>query len=69
VRDFTKMILAYMEDSYEVVDDHVAEEFRSCLAKMFAYQCGARLSLCKLWDDEQDRPQLELIHGELSKGV
>jgi len=69
VRHFTEMILAYMEDAYELVDAHIAEEFRACLSKMFAYQCGARLSLCNLWNDERDRPQLERIHRELSKGV
>ncbi len=27
VRNFTKMILAYMENSYELVDDHIARRF------------------------------------------
>src|SRR5262245_27622779 len=35
---FTKTILAYMNETYEVVDDHIAEEFKSSLYKMFAYQ-------------------------------
>jgi glycosyltransferase involved in cell wall biosynthesis/ubiquinone/menaquinone biosynthesis C-methylase UbiE len=69
VRNFTKMILAYMEDSYELVDDHIAEDFRLSLYKTFAYQCGAKLAQCSLRNDDGDRRKLEQIHGELIRGV
>jgi glycosyltransferase involved in cell wall biosynthesis/ubiquinone/menaquinone biosynthesis C-methylase UbiE len=69
VRNFTKMILAYMEDSYELVDDHIAGDFRLSLYKTFAYQCGAKLAQCSLRNDDGDRRKLEQIHGELSRGV
>jgi 2-polyprenyl-3-methyl-5-hydroxy-6-metoxy-1,4-benzoquinol methylase/glycosyltransferase involved in cell wall biosynthesis len=69
VRDFTKMILAYMESSYELVDDHIAEDFRLSLYKTFAYQCGAKLAQCSLRNDDGDRQKLEQIHGELTRGV
>jgi glycosyltransferase involved in cell wall biosynthesis/ubiquinone/menaquinone biosynthesis C-methylase UbiE len=69
VRNFTKMILAYMGNSYELVDDHIAEEFRLALYKTFAYQCGAKLAQCSLRNDYGDRRKLEQIHGELTRGV
>ena len=69
VGNFTKMILAYMGNSYEFVDDHIAEEFRLALYKTFAYQCGAKLAQCSLRNDYGDRRKLEQIHGELTRGV
>jgi glycosyltransferase involved in cell wall biosynthesis/ubiquinone/menaquinone biosynthesis C-methylase UbiE len=69
VRNFTKMILAYMESSYELVDDHIVEDFRSSLYKTFAYQCGAKLAQCSLRNDDGDRRKLEQIHVELTRGV
>ena len=68
-QSFTRMILAYMENSYELVDDHIAVDFRLSLYKMFAYQCGAKLAQCSLRNDDRDRQKLEQIHGELSRGV
>ncbi len=69
VRNFTKMILAYMENAYELVDDHIAGEFRLSLYKTFAYQCGTMLAQCSLRNDDGDRRKLEQIHGELTRGV
>ncbi len=69
VQNFTKMILAYMENSYELVDDHIAADFRLSLYKTFAYQCGTKLAQCRLRNDDGDRRKLEQIHGELSRGV
>ena len=69
VRNFTKMILAYMENAYELVDDHIAGEFRLSLYKTFAYQCGTMLAQCSLRNDDVDRLKLEQIHGELTRGV
>ena len=69
VQSFTKMILAYMENSYELVDDHIAGDFRLALYKTFAYQCGAKLAQCSLRNDDRDKRKLEQIHGELIRGV
>jgi hypothetical protein len=69
VHSFTKMILAYMEDSYELVDEHVTGEFRLSLYKMFAYLCGGRLAQCSLSKDDGDRRKREQIHSELTRGV
>jgi glycosyltransferase involved in cell wall biosynthesis/ubiquinone/menaquinone biosynthesis C-methylase UbiE len=69
VRNFTKMILAYMENSYELVDDHIAGDFRLSVYKTFAYQCGTMLAQCSLRNDDADRRKLEQIHGELTRGV
>ena len=69
VRNFTKMILAYMESSYEFVDDHIAGDFKLSFYKMFAYQCGAKLAHCSLRNDDRDKRKLEQIHDELIRGV
>ena len=69
VQDFTKSILAYMENSYELVDDHIAGDFRLSLYKTFAYVCGAKLAQSSLRNDDGDGRKLEQIHGELTRGV
>jgi hypothetical protein len=69
VRHFTKMILAYMENSYELVDEHIAGDFRLSLCKTLAYQFGAKLAQCSLRNDDGDKRKLEQIHGELTRGV
>jgi len=69
VMNFTRMVLAYMEQTYDFVDDHVAEEFRSSLHKAFAYQCGAQFAGCFLKHRGSGKSELEQIHLELSKGV
>jgi 2-polyprenyl-3-methyl-5-hydroxy-6-metoxy-1,4-benzoquinol methylase/glycosyltransferase involved in cell wall biosynthesis len=69
VMNFTRMVLAYMEQTYDFVDDHVAEDFRSSLHKAFAYQCGAQFAGCFLKHRGSGKSQLEQIHLELSKGV
>ncbi len=69
VQSFTKMILAYMEDSYELVDEHVTGEFRLSVYKMFAYLCGGRLAQCSLSKDDGNRRKREQIHSELTRGV
>jgi len=69
VLNFTRVILAYMNETYEIVDDHIAEEFKSSLYKMFAYQCGAYLAQCFLGQNGAGRGKLDQIHRELSQGV
>jgi glycosyltransferase involved in cell wall biosynthesis len=69
VLNFSKMILAYMEDTYELVDRPIAEDFRSSLYKTFAYQCGTQLAQCFLRHGGQHSQKLAQIHSELSKGV
>jgi hypothetical protein len=69
VLSFAKMILAYMEDTYELIDRPIAEDFRSSLYKTFAYQCGTQLAQCFLRHGGQHRQKLAQIHSELSKGV
>jgi glycosyltransferase involved in cell wall biosynthesis len=69
VNSFTKIILAYMGNSYDLVDEYIAGDFRLSLYKMFAYQCGAKLAQCCPRNDDRDRQQLEQIHGELSRGI
>jgi len=62
-------VLRYMEETYELVDECVMEEFRSTLYKTFAYQCGAQLAQCSLRGGEAERAKLERIHAELTRGV
>jgi hypothetical protein len=69
VLSFAKMILAYMENTYELVDRPIAEDFRSSLYKTFAYQCGTQLAQCFLRHGGRHSQQLAQIHSELSEGV
>jgi hypothetical protein len=67
--NFTKMVLTYMEQTYEFVDSYIAEDFGSSLHKAFAYQCGAQFAGCFLKYRVTGNLRLEQIHRELSKGV
>ena len=69
VLNFTRMILTYMDEAYELVDERVIEEFRSSLYKTFAYQCGAQLAQCYLRSGGMGDAKLERIRAELTKGV
>ena len=67
--DFVRLVLAYMEQTYEFVDGDIAEEFRSSVSKGFAYQCGAHFAGCFLKYRATGNWRLERIHEELSSGV
>ncbi|EFM09141.1 glycosyl transferase family 2 [Paenibacillus curdlanolyticus YK9] len=68
LKGFSTTIFDYLKRSYEVIDRHTLEDFKSALMKAFAIQAGAHLSLCYV-SDEQHKSILAEIHGELTKGV
>ena len=69
VLSFTQMMLAYMLETYERVDAHIRDDFKSSLYKLYAYQCGAQLAHCFLQAEGDERARLEAINSELIRGV
>jgi hypothetical protein len=65
----TMLIFEYMNETYELIDDHVLEELKQCIFKAFAYQCGMHLAYCFL-DSPNDRNRmLKEINKELTNEV
>ena len=69
IMDFVRLLLEYMEHTYEFVDGDIAEDFRSSVSKAFAYQCGVHFAGCFLKYRATGHWRLEQIHEELSSGV
>jgi len=65
----TGTVLAYLEDTYEVIDETVLEDIRSCLFKIFAFQCGTHLGACYIRGADSTKIYLDEINKELSKGI
>jgi len=65
----TKMILDYMDNAYEMIDDTVLEELESCLYKAFALQSGFQLGSCYFKGSAGTKKQLEKINRELTEGI
>ena len=69
MQSFMTMIFKYMEDTYEPIDDHVLEEFKSCLYKAYAVICGKHLASCFLRDSGSTNEKIREINDELTKGI
>ena len=69
MQSFTIIILEYMEDNYKLLDDTVLEEFKSCLWKAHAFQCGRHLASCFLQSSESTKEKIKEINDELTKGI
>ena len=69
VQEFTKIILEHMANIYELVDEYLLEEFKSCIYKAFANQLGAHLAFCYLKDPKSKQVILKSFHDELTKGI
>ena len=65
----TGTILEYMDNTYEAVDDTTLEEFKACLVKMFAFQCGTHLGACYIKGTDATKGFLDEIGNTLSYGV
>lgn len=69
MRDFTKVILEYMTNTYDLIDYTVLEEFKSCLYKGLAWLCGLHLGSCFLRGSENAKEEMKEINEELVKEV
>ena len=65
----TKLIMDYMEDTFEIVDDNVLEEFKSSLYKIFASICGYRLSVAYSQGSKGSKKQLLEFNNKLIVGI
>lgn len=66
---FTMMIFGYMEDTYELIDDTVLEEFKASLYKAYPFLCGVHLAYCFFRGSESTKEKLKEINNELTKEV
>ena len=69
MESFTKVIFEYVDETYELIDEELLEDFKSCLFKQFAFQCG--LHLCSSFTRGSDsiKKELEEINRELSQEI
>ena len=68
MQNFGTMIFEYMNETYELIDDQVLEEFKACLYKACAFQCGVHLAFCFLRSSENPEEKIKEIHEELTTG-
>jgi glycosyltransferase involved in cell wall biosynthesis len=64
---FHDMLIEYMEENYELVDDEILEDYFSSLNKIFALVTGAYLAYCYLTDKEN--PTMKPFYEELIKNI
>ena len=69
VRAFTEVVLDYLDDHYDVVDERLAEELESALYKVWALQCGVLLASSYASGDDGDRVKLRDVDRRLRAGV
>lgn len=65
VTNFMNLVKEYMELSCHIVDEVVLEDFKSCLFKAYAYQCGIYLAFCNISGSNIVRD----LHEELLEGI
>jgi glycosyltransferase involved in cell wall biosynthesis len=63
------MVWDYIENSYELVDERLVEEFEQSIYKAFAILCGERLADCYQTVRDEFGQARDYIHEELLKGV
>jgi len=64
---FTKVILEYMDETYELIDDYVLEEFKYCLYKEFASHCGLLLCSSIIRGSESTKKMIDEIDEDITK--
>ena len=69
MQSFTMIIFEYMNDTYELIDDLVLEDFKSCLCKAYAFICGTHLASCFLQGSESTTEKLKELNTELTREV
>ena len=69
MRNATGTVLDYLDHTYEIIDATVMEEFKVCLFKVFAFQCGTHLGACYVRGTDITKRDLDEINRELSKGI
>ena len=65
VLNHMKIVKVYMELSYPQVDQEKLEDFKSCIAKVFALQCGAHLAYCYLSGSSVVKDLHKQLMGEI----
>ncbi|KNZ70030.1 putative glycosyl transferase [Thermincola ferriacetica] len=66
---FLDITFQYIRNTYELIDDYVLEDFKSCIFKEYAILCGAHLAYCYLKSPDKEKDALHDIYSELIKGV
>lgn len=70
MQGFIGSAFEYMRNTYDLIDDHLLEDFKSCIYKAFAYQVGAHSAYCYLKTPDSKRKEiLKDFNRELTVGV
>jgi len=69
MQSFMIMFFEYMNDTYELIDNHVLEEFKMCIYQACAFMLGTHLASCFLRGSESTKEEIREIDAELTKGI
>ncbi len=69
MRGFMQIAGHYIDNSYDLIDEHILEEFNACIYKAYAYQLGAHLAYCYLVTPASKRQKIEKFVNELTIGI
>jgi hypothetical protein len=64
-----KMILEYMRNSYEVVDEEIVEDLKYSMYKSYALVCGNNIAFCSLGSSKGPVGKYERLHASLIGGT
>jgi hypothetical protein len=58
-----------MEQTYEVIDEYVIEDFKCSVYKTYALMSGAHLAYSHINSSEAEKNMFTEIHNELIRGI
>ncbi len=67
--DYVNVIFEYLGNTFERIDDYIIEDFKSCICKAFAFQCGTQMAFAYLSSNHSTKEKFRDINIELCRGV
>ena len=68
-RGHAQVILDYIKNSYEVVDETLIEDVKVCFTKAFSIITGSFLAYCYKNRDETDSQEMTNLYSVMMEGV
>ena len=69
MKGFMQIAGYYIDNTYDLIDEHILEEFNACIYKAYAYQLGTHLAYCYMTTPESRRKRIERFVNELTIGI
>lgn len=68
-RGHAQVVLDYIKNSYEIVDETLIEEVKVCFTKAFSIILGSFLAFCYKNRDETDSEEMKSLYSTMMEGV